>query len=120
MLLVPDGCEVKRNPEAVAADQLIVTGLVSRWPAEPGGLVTADRPLAGPSQRMSKDTVARTDAGVWKRNKALGRLKKSRTPRFAAVIRAVPAPRWTVTPPPGPTAPLPPGGSGTVQNRPCG
>lgn len=120
MLLVPDGCDVKRNPEALVADQFIVTGLLSSWPTEPGGLVTAERPLAGPSQRMSNDTVARTDAGVRKRSRALGRLKKSRAPRFAAIIRAVPAPRWIVTPPSGPMAPLPPEGRGAVQNRPPG
>jgi long-subunit fatty acid transport protein len=111
MLFVPDGCEAKLNPEALAADHLIVTGLLASRPAEPGGLVTAERPVAGPSQRMSNDTVAATDAGVWNRNSALGMLKKSRTPRFATAIRAVPAPRWTVTASDG---------SGTVQNNPCG
>jgi hypothetical protein len=120
MLFVPDGLEVNLNPEAFAADQLIVTGLISSCPAEPGGLVTAERPVAGPSQRMSKDTTAPTDTGVWNRNKALGMLKKSRIRRFAAVIRAVPAPRWTATPPSGPAPPLPPDGSGRVQNKPCG
>lgn len=120
MLFVPDGFEVNLNPEAFAADHLIVTGLVSSCPAEPGGLVTAERPVAGPSQRMSKETAAPTDTGVWKRNRALGMLKKSLTRRFAALIRAVPAPRWTATPPSGPTPPLPPGGSGTVQNKPSG
>ena len=120
MLLVPVGREVNRNPAALAADQLIVTGLVSSWPAEPGGLVTGERPMVGANQQTAKETVARTEGGVWKRNRALGRLKKSRTPSLGAAIRAAPAPKWTVTPPPGPTAPLPPDGSGAVQNRPCG
>ncbi len=119
-LVVPDGSDVKLNPEAVFADHLIVTGLLSSSPAEPGGLVTAERPVGGPSQRMSKDTIAPTDAGVWNRNSALGMLKKSRTCRFVAVIRARPAPRWTVTPSAGPLPSLPPDGSGTVQNKPSG
>jgi hypothetical protein len=48
---------------------------------------------------MSKDTVARTDAGLWKRNRALGIVKKSLTRRFFALIRAVPSARSTDTPP---------------------
>jgi hypothetical protein len=70
---------VKLNPEALAADHLMVTGLVDSRPADPGGLVTGERCVAGPSQRMSKDTVAATDAGFRKRNRALGVLKKSLT-----------------------------------------
>ena len=85
-LVVPDGSDLKRNPWAFCADHLIVAGLMSSRPEEPGGLVTAERPVAGPSQRMSKDTVARTDAGLWKRNRALGILKKSITRRFFAFI----------------------------------
>jgi hypothetical protein len=107
---------LKLNPKALVADHLIVTGLLSSPPEDPGGLVTADRSVAGPSQRMSKDTVARTDAGVWKRNRALGILKKSLTCRSVAVICALPAPGWTVTPSPSPR----PDASGTVQNKPCG
>lgn len=98
-LVVPDGCDLKLNPWAFSADHLIVAGLMSSWPEEPGGLVTAERPVAGPSQRMSKDTVARTDAGFWKRNRALGILKKSLTRRFFALIRALPSFRSTDTPP---------------------
>lgn len=63
-LVVPDGCDLKLNPRAFCADHLIVAGLMSSRPEEPGGLVTAERPVAGPSQRISKDTVARTDAGL--------------------------------------------------------
>ena len=76
---MPDGFDLKLNPRAFLARQVIVTGLVNSRPEEPGGLVTADRAVAGPSQRMSKDMVARTDTGFWKRNKALGILKKSLT-----------------------------------------
>jgi hypothetical protein len=111
---------VKLNPEVVLADHLIVAGLLSSRPTEPGGLVTAERPVGGPSQLTSKDTVAPTDAGVWKRNSALGMLKKSLTCRFVAVIRAWPAPRWTVTPSAVPLPALRPDGSGTVQNKPSG
>ena len=96
---MPDGFDLKLNPRAFSADHLIVTGLMSSRPEEPGGLVTAERPVAGPLQRMSNDTVARTDAGFWKRNRALGMLKKSLTCRFAAVIRASPSSSSTVTPP---------------------
>ncbi len=70
---------MKLKPEAFCADHLIVTGLMTSWPEEPGGLVTAERPVAGPIQRMSKDTVARTDTGFCTRNRALGILKKSLT-----------------------------------------
>jgi len=78
-LVVPDGRDLKLNPEALVADHFIVTGLVNSRPVEPGGLVTAEGCVAGPIQRMSKDTVAATDTGFWKRNKALGILKKSLT-----------------------------------------
>ena len=98
-LVVPDGFDLKLNPWAFCADHLIVAGLMSSRPEEPGGLVTAERPVAGPSQRMSKDTVARTDAGLRKRNRALGILKKSLTRRFFALIRALPSSRSTLTPP---------------------
>ena len=96
---MPDGLDLKLNPRAFFADHLIVTGLMNSRPEEPGGLVTAEGPVAGPIQRMSKDTVARTDAGFWNRNRALGILKKSLTCRFVAVIRALPSSRSTVTPP---------------------
>src|SRR5215831_3568768 len=76
-LVVPAGCDLKLNPRALVADHLIVTGLWNNRPEEPGGLVTGELCPAGPSQRMSKDTVAATDAGFWKRNRALGILKKS-------------------------------------------
>jgi hypothetical protein len=97
-LVVPEAVDLNLNPEAFAADHLMVTGLMNSWPDEPGGLVTAERPVAGPSQRMSKETVAPTDTGVWNRNKALGILKKSLTCRSVALIRALPSPRSTVTP----------------------
>ena len=96
---MPDGFDLKLNPWAFCADHLIVAGLMSSRPEEPGGLMTAERPVAGPSQRMSKDTVARTDAGLWTRNRALGIVKKSLTCRFFALIRALPSPRSTDTPP---------------------
>jgi hypothetical protein len=48
---------------AFFADHVIVTGLMSSWPEEPGGLVTAEGLVAGPIQRTSNDTVARTDTG---------------------------------------------------------
>src|SRR5580704_5532983 len=116
-LVVPAGFDLKLNPRAFSADHLIVTGLMSSRPEEPGGLVTAVRPVAGPSQRMSKDTVARTDAGFWKRNRALGILKKSLTCRFA-VIRALLSSKSTLT------LPRPSSSrsdcSGTVQNKPPG
>src|SRR5260370_37304347 len=116
-LAVPAGFDLKRNPWAFCADHLIVAGLMSSRPEEPGGLVTAVRPVAGPSQRMSKDTGARTDAGFWKRNRALGVLKKCMTCRFA-VIRALPSSRPTLTRPrPSPSRP---DCSGTVQNKPPG
>lgn len=99
MLVVPDGFDLKLNPWAFSADHFIVAGLMRSWPEEPGGLLTAERPVAGPCQRMSKDTVARTDAGLWKRNRALGILKKSMTRRFFALIRALPSTRSTDTPP---------------------
>ena len=74
---MPDGCDLKLNPEALVADHVIVTGLANTRPEEPGGLVTGEPCAAGPSQRMSKETVAATDGGFWKRNRALGILKKS-------------------------------------------
>ena len=122
-LVVPVGLDVKLNPRALVADQLIVTGLMNSRPAEPGGPVTGIPRVAGPSQRMSKDTVARTEAGFWTRNRAFGMLKKSLTCRFAALIRALPSSRSTVTPPPWPSS-SPSSSwsdlSGTVQNRPRG
>src|SRR5262249_14554270 len=126
-LVVPDGCDLKLNPAALAADQVIVTGLVNSRPAEPGGLVTAEGCVAGPIQRTSKDAVAATDTGSWKRSKALGMLKKSLRWRFAALIRALPSSRSTVTPSrpsssPDRTrsSPSSPDRSGTVQNKPPG
>ena len=95
---MPDGSDLKLNPWAFFADHFIVAVFISSWPEEPGGLVTVERPVTGPRQRMSKDTVARTDAGLWKRNRALGMLKKSMTRRFFALIRALPACRSTDTP----------------------
>ena len=74
---MPDGFDLKLNPEALVADHFIVTGLLNTRPVEPGGLVTADGWVGGPIHRMSKDTVAPTDTGFWKWNKALGILKKS-------------------------------------------
>lgn len=118
-LVVPEGFDLKRNPEAFAADHLMVTGLMNSWPDEPGGLVTAERPVAGPSQRMSKETVAATDTGFWRWNRALGILKKSLTCRSVAVIRALPSSRSTLTPPwPSSSSRRDP--SGTVQNKPPG
>ena len=76
---MPDGFDLKLNPRAFLARQVIVTGLVNSRPEEPGGLVTGERGVGGPIQRMSKDAVAATDAGFWKRNRALGILKKSLT-----------------------------------------
>ena len=76
---MPDGFDVKLNPVALDADHFIVTGLLNTRPVEPGGLVTPDGRVAGPIQRMSKETVAPTDTGFWKWNKALGMLKKSLT-----------------------------------------
>ena len=96
---MPDGSDLKLNPWAFSADHFIVAVFMSSWPEDPGGLVTAERPVTGPRQRMSKDTVARTDAGFRKRNRALGILKKSLTRRFFAVIRALPSSRLTATPP---------------------
>src|SRR6516164_233110 len=97
-LVVPDGSDLKLNPWAFSADHFIVAVFISSWPEEPGGLVTAELPVTGPRQRTSKDTVARTDAGLWTWNRALGMLKKSMTPRFFALIRALPSPRSTDTP----------------------
>ena len=124
---MPDGFDLKLNPEALVADHVIVAGLLNTRPVEPGGLVTAEGCVAGPIQRMSKDTVAATDAGFRKRNKALGIVKKSLTCRSVALIRALPASTSTVTPlspssswdrarPPLSS----PDGSGTVQNKPPG
>jgi len=90
---------LKLNPWALVADHFIVTGLLNTRPVDPGGLVTAEGCVAGPIQRMSKDAVVATDTGFWKWSKALGMLKKSLTCRFAALIRAVPFSRSTVTPP---------------------
>ena len=78
-LLVGDGFDVKLNPAPLVADHLMVTGLLNTSPEEPRGLVTCERCVAGPSQRMSKDTVAGTDTGFWRCSKALGILKKSLT-----------------------------------------
>jgi len=78
-LVVPDGFDLKLNPEALVADHFIVTGLLNTRPVEPGGIVTAEGCVAGPIQRMSKETVAPTETGFWKWSKALGRLKKSLT-----------------------------------------
>jgi len=82
---------------AFFADHVIVTGLMSSRPEEPGGLVTAEGAVAGPSQQMSNDTVAPTDTGcrVW--NRALGMLKKSLARTLPAVIRALPSFRSTRT-----------------------
>ena len=118
---------MKLNPEALVADHFIVTGLLNTRPVEPRGFVTAEGCVAGPIQRMSKDTIAASDTGSLKWNKALGILKKSLTWTFAAVIRALPSSRSTVTPSwpssscdlarPSPSSlDL----SGTVQNRPPG
>ena len=74
---MPDGFDLKLNPDALVADHFIVAGLENTRPVEPGGLVTAEGRVPGPIQRMSKDTVAATDTGFWKWNKALGILKKS-------------------------------------------
>ena len=126
MLVVPDGFDLKLNPGALVADHFIVTGLLNTRPVEPFGLVTAEGCVAGPVQRMSKETVAPTDTGFWKWNKALGILKKSRTRTFAALIRALPSSRSTVTPCSSSSSnrtcsPLSsPDRSGTVQNSPLG
>jgi len=96
---------------AFFADHVIVTGLMSSRPEEPGGLVIAEGLVAGPSQRMSNDTVAPTDTGCWVWNRALGMLKNSLTRRFPALIRALPSGRSART------ASL---WSGTVQNKPPG
>jgi hypothetical protein len=109
---------LKLNPEPLVADHLMVTGLLNTCPEEPRGLVTRERPVGGPIQRMSKDTVAGTETGFWRCNKALGRLKKSLTCRFFAFIRALPSSRSTVTP--SSSSPSRPGRSGTVQNKPLG
>ena len=77
-LVVPDGFDRNLNPVAFFADHLIVTGLMSSWPEEPAGLVTAEGLVAGPIQRMSNDTVARTDTGSGA-EQAFGILKKSLT-----------------------------------------
>ena len=106
-----DGFDVKLNPEPLVADHLMVTGLLNTSPEEPRGLVTCERCVAGPSQRMSKDTVSGTDTGFWRCSKALGILKKSGAFTFVADIRAFPAPNWTSTAS---------GDSGTVQNKPSG
>ena len=74
---MPDGFDLNLNPEALVADHFIVTGLLNSRPMDPGGLVTAEGCVAGPIQRISKDTVEATDTGFWKWNKALGILKKS-------------------------------------------
>jgi hypothetical protein len=71
---------------AFFADHRPVTGLMNSWPEEPAGLVTGEGAVAGPSQRMLNDTVAPTDTGFCVWNRALGRLKKSLTRRFSAVI----------------------------------
>lgn len=97
-LVVPDGLDRNLNPMAFFADHLIVTGLMSSWPEEPAGLVTGEGLVAGPSQRMSNDTAAPTDTGLWVRNKAFGILKKSLARRCSAVIRALPSSRSTCTP----------------------
>jgi len=89
---------LKLNPCAFCADHFIVAAFMSSWPEEPGGLVTGIRLVTGPVQRMSKDTVAGTDAGSMKRNRALGMVKKSATCRFFALIRALALSRSTVTP----------------------
>ena len=123
---MPDGFDLKLNPVALVADHVIVAGLLNTRPVEPGGLVTAEGCVAGPIQRMSKDTVAPADTGFWKWNKALGILKKSRTRTFAALIRALPSSRSTVTPSSpsswdrARTSPSSPDRSGTVQNKPPG
>ena len=95
---MPDGSDRNLNPVAFFADQRIVTGLMTSWPEEPAGLVTCEGLVAGPSQRMSNDTAAPTDTGLWVRNKAFGILKKSLTRSFSAVIRALPSSRSTRTP----------------------
>src|SRR5215471_2679857 len=126
-LVVPDGFDLKLNPEALLADHFIVTGLLNTRPVDPRGFVTAEGCVAGPSQRMSKETVAPTDTGVWRWNKALGILKKSLTWTFAACIRALPSSRSTSTPS-WPSSPRnrarpslsSPDWSGTVQNNPPG
>ena len=58
---MPDGFDLKLNPVALVADHVIVAGLLNTRPVEPGGLVTAEGCVAGPIQRMSKDTVAPAD-----------------------------------------------------------
>lgn len=95
---MPDGSDRNLNPLAFFADHVIVTGLMSSRPEEPAGLVTCEGLVAGPSQRMSNDTVAPTDTGLWVRNKAFGILKKSLARRFSALIRAWPSCRSACTP----------------------
>ena len=62
-LVVPDGFDRNLSPLALVADHVIVTGLMNSWPEEPAGLVTGEGLVAGPSQRMSNETLAATDAG---------------------------------------------------------
>lgn len=112
MLVVPDGSDQNLNPLAFFAAHRPVTGLMNSRPEEPGGPVTAEGSVAGPSQRKSNDTVAPTDTGWWLLwNRALGMLKKSLTRRCLAVIRALPSFTSALTPS---------SRSGTVQNRPFG
>lgn len=60
---MPDACDLKLNPEALVADHSIVTGLLNTRPVDPRGFVTTEGCVAGPIQRMSKDTVAASDLG---------------------------------------------------------
>jgi hypothetical protein len=110
-LVVPDGFDWKLSPSLFAADQVIVAWDMSSFPEEPG-VLTGDRFVTGPLQRMSKLHVAATDTGSWKRKSAFGMLKKSWTARSVAVIRASPAPNSTLT--------ASGARSGSVQNRPPG
>ena len=70
---MPDGSDLKLNPEALVVDHFIVTGLLNTRPVEPGGLVTAEGCVAGPIQRMSKDLTCDTLNGLeWGRLADLG------------------------------------------------
>jgi hypothetical protein len=111
-LVVSNGFDSKWKPSAVAADHDMVAWLRTNSPENPtAGSSTLERSVTGPLQRMSKEQVAGTEAGLRKRKSAFGILKKSNMGRSLPLIEPFPAPIWISTLSIG---------RGIVQKRPSG
>jgi len=108
-LVVGDGFDSKRKPDAFRADHVRVALFKNNVPDEPG-VVTGALLVIGPLQWMSTLQLAAEETGFSKRNSAFGMSWKSVTARCLAFMWARPALRLVSTG----------DASGSVQNNPSG